>query len=88
MTNPISFLITCGVFLGCGWLPAMAQDFKQYPGSTVDKTASRQSSTNRIESQLYTSADTFDKIYAFYKGLYKEQIPAPPAPSLPSGARV
>jgi hypothetical protein len=88
MRKAVFFLsIWCAIpGLVCG--QAVAQDFKQYPGSKLDETASRQSSTNQIESQVYTSTDTFDKLYGFYKGLYKEQVPAPPAPVLPSGKRV
>jgi hypothetical protein len=53
---------------------AVAQDFKPYPGSRVDEAAGRQASvaTSGLQCEVYTSGDNFDKIYAFYKGLYRE----------------
>jgi hypothetical protein len=53
---------------------AVAQDFKPYPGSEVDAAASRQASAaaSDLQYEVYTSSDSFDKIYAFYKDTYRE----------------
>lgn len=53
---------------------SVAQDFKQYPGSRLDDKASQQASAvdKGMEVQVYTTGDAFEKVYSFYKSLYKE----------------
>ena len=66
---------------------AVAQDFTPYPGSKADESAGRQASaaTSGIQCEVYTSGDSFDKIYAFYKGLYREVRTPFPSQKLPNG---
>jgi hypothetical protein len=69
-------------------VPSFAQDFKPYPGSKLDDKASREASAAAPgkTSQVYTTSDSLDKVYAFYKGMYKEDTKlAARAPKLPSG---
>jgi hypothetical protein len=67
-----------------------AQDFKPYPGSRLDEKASQQSSAveKGMEVQVYTSSDNFEKVYSFYKSLYKEVAVPFPKQTLPSGRDV
>jgi len=39
------------------------------------------------QSEVYTTGDAFDKVLAFYKGLYKE-FPMRGGPKLPSGQAI
>ncbi len=81
--------VTCWIVLAFG-TTVVAQDFKQYPGSHLDENASHQASeTSRsLQCEVYTTTDNYDKIYAFYKGLYKE-FPTPfPAQKLPNGQEI
>src|SRR6266700_7949326 len=69
---------------------AVAQDFKQYPGSKLDEQAGHQASSvaKGLECRVYTTSDGSDKVYAFYKGLYKE-FPTPfPTQKLPNGQEI
>lgn len=65
---------------------ALAQDFKLYPGSKLDEKASRDASATAPgkQSDVYTTTDAFDKVYAFYKGLYKEYT----MPRMPPGRQI
>lgn len=76
------FLAVAGVLL--------AQDFKIYTGSKLDDKASQEASAAAPgkQSEVYTTGDAFDKIYAFYKGLYKEYPMRSSGPKLPSGEQV
>ena len=67
-----------------------AQDFKPYAGSKLDDKASREASaaTPGKQSEVYTTSDPMDKVYAFYKGLYKEFPMRSTGPKLPSGRQV
>jgi hypothetical protein len=69
---------------------SFAQDFKQYPGSRLDEQAGRQASAaaKGLECQVYATGDSFDKVYAFYKGLYKEFSTPFPTQKLPNGQEV
>ena len=50
-----------------------AADFKPYPGAKLDDKASHEASlSGKGESQVYTTSDPLDKVYAFYKPLYPE----------------
>ena len=69
---------------------SVAQDFKPYPGSTLDDTASQQASAleRGVEVTVYTSDDNFEKVYSFYKSLYKEVADPFPRQILPNGKEV
>lgn len=67
-----------------------AQEFQPYPGSSLDDNASQQASAveNGMEVQVYTTTDDFEKVYSFYKSIYKE-VAAPFAKqTLPNGKEV
>jgi hypothetical protein len=68
----------------------LAQDFKPYTGAKLDDKASREASAAvpGKESQVYTTGDALDKVYAFYKGTYKEFSMRSTGPTLPSGEQV
>jgi hypothetical protein len=79
-------IVSCSVLAIAGTL-SVAQDFRQYPGSKFDESASRQASAviKGVQCQVYTTGDDFSKLYAFYKGLYREFTPSFPKPTLPKG---
>ena len=82
------FLIVGGMLLAVNF-PCLAQDFKPYAGSKLDEKASREASaaTPGKQSEVYTTDDAFDKVYAFYKGLYQEYMMRG-IPRLPSGQQI
>jgi len=67
----------------------LAQDFKPYAGAKLDDKASREASAAvpGKQSEVYTTGDSFDKVYAFYKGVYKE-FSMRGAPKLPNGQSI
>jgi hypothetical protein len=65
--------------------PALAQDLKTYPGAKLDPESSRLASAPGAQCQVYTTSDSFEKLYAFYKSVYKEVKWRVPPPTLPSG---
>ncbi|HKF05243.1 MAG TPA: hypothetical protein VKB49_23190 [Candidatus Sulfotelmatobacter sp.] len=69
---------------------SVAQDFKPYPGSRFDDKASQQASAfeQGMEVQVYRSGDNFEKIYSFYKSLYREVAVPFPKQMLPDGKEV
>jgi hypothetical protein len=81
------FLIVVSVLLGAVNLPCLAQDFKPYPGAKLDEKSSREASAAAPgkQSQVFTTGDAFEKVYSFYKGLYKEYTMSSSSPKLPSG---
>jgi len=68
----------------------LAQDFKLYTGAKLDAKASQEASAAvpGKESQVYTTGDSLDKVYAFYKSNYKEFSMRSTGPTLPSGQQV
>lgn len=68
----------------------LAQDFKPYAGSKLDEKATREASAAAPgkRSDVYTTSDSFDKVYAFYKGLYKEFAMSSQPPKPPSGQQI
>jgi hypothetical protein len=70
------FWVVAGLLLASVNVLCLAQDFKPYPGSKLDEKASREASAAAPDkkSDVYTTNDAFDKVYAFYKGLYKEYM--------------
>jgi hypothetical protein len=75
------------VLFVAGILPCLAQDFKPYTGSKLDEKASREASAAAPgkQSDVYTTGEPFDKVYAFYKGQYKEYAMPGTGLKLPSG---
>ena len=69
---------------------SLAQDFKPYPGSKHDDTASREASkaAPNKQSEVYTTNDSFEKVYAYYSGLYKETKLRSTPPKAPSGQQI
>ena len=59
------------VFIG---VQCLAQEMKMYPGAKHDDQLSRDATAAAPGKQVdvYLTSDSFDKVYAFYKGLYKE----------------
>jgi hypothetical protein len=84
------FLVVVGMLLAFVNVPCLAQDFKPYTGSKLDDKASSDASaaTPGKQSEVYTTGDAFDKVYAFYKGLYKEYTMRSSGPKLPSGQQI
>jgi hypothetical protein len=69
----------------------IAQELKLIPGSHLDDTASSAASKTvpGKESKVYTTSDSFEKVLAFYKGVYKQDTSMPPAgPKLASGQQI
>lgn len=71
-------------------LPALAlaaaggrPGFKPYPGAAVDQKASKESrEAAGVDVTIYTTRDSFDKVYAFYRSIGKEyRMPSPEAPA-------
>jgi hypothetical protein len=84
------FFVVVGMLLAFVNVPCLAQSFKPYAGSKLDEKASREASaaTPGKQSEVYTTDDAFDKVYAFYKGLYKEYTMRSSGPKLPSGEQI
>jgi hypothetical protein len=68
--------------------PTLAQDIKPYPGAAADTASSHQCTHGGTQCQVFTTPDSFDKLYAFYKGVYREAKWPVPAPTLPNGRQV
>ncbi len=68
----------------------LAQDFKLYPGAKLDDKASREASAAAPgkQSEVYTTGDSLDKVYAFNKGMYKEFTMRSTGTVLSSGQQV
>lgn len=72
---------------------ASADQFKPYPGAVVDAKASKDATDTAKEAgmtgktTIYATRDSFEKVYAFYKGTAKEyKMPGEGGPTkLPSG---
>jgi hypothetical protein len=80
----------CVLFVLTGAIGS-AQELKLFPGSQLDEKASREASQAAPgkESQVYTTSESFDKVYAFYKSLYKQDTKMRAGgPTLPSGQQV
>ena len=87
MRTPTSLL---GVILIAFSTLCLAQEFKPYTGAKLDDKASREASAAAPgkQSEVYTTNDSLDKVYAFYKGMYKEFSMRSTGPKLPSGQQV
>src|SRR5262245_39885062 len=80
--------IICFIALCQTVFPARAQEFAQYPGSSLDQTASQQASNANNECQVFLTSDSYDKVYSFYKKRYAQFVFMAPAPKLPSGKNI
>jgi hypothetical protein len=89
MQKSISFFLA-GILLASLNTLCLAQELKPYAGAKLDDKASREASAAdpSKQSQVYTTADSLDKVYAFYKGIYKEFSMRSTGPKLPSGQQV
>jgi hypothetical protein len=69
-----SFLVATSMLLASLSVLCPAQDIKIYPGAKHDDKVSREATDAAPGKQVdvYLTSDSFDKVYAFYKGLYKE----------------
>jgi hypothetical protein len=48
-------------------------DFKPYPGAKIDEKATKEARQETgMATTIYTTGDSFDKVYAFYKNIAKE----------------
>lgn len=58
----------------------MAAEFKPYPAAKVDEKATKaaRDATGMMTTTIYTTIDSYDKVYAFYKTIGKE-YKMPPA---------
>ena len=84
-----SWMALCAIYaIIC--LPGTAQELKRYPGAQFDEKVSRQASQAAPgrQSEVYTTTDTFESVYAFYKRLYKEYTMHMAPPPLPSGKKL
>jgi hypothetical protein len=83
-------LLVAGMLVASVNTLCLAQDFKPYAGSKLDEKATREASAAapNKQSEVYTTGETLDKVYAFYKGLYKEYTMRSTGPRLPSGQQV
>jgi hypothetical protein len=62
-------LIALGLALG---IPALAQDFKPYAGSKIDKAATEEAARYAatqpgLQMTVYFSTDPYEKVYEYYK---------------------
>jgi hypothetical protein len=66
---------------------SVAQDVKPYPGSRFDDKPGQQASAveKGMKVRVYTAGDSFEKVYDFYKSLYKEVAVPFPKQTLPNG---
>ncbi len=65
----LPMLVACAVFP----TGVFGQGFKPYPGAKVDEAATKEArAATGTETTIYTTADSFEKAQAFYKGIGKE----------------
>jgi hypothetical protein len=84
------FIIVIGTIVAAVNSPSLAQDLKLYPGAKLDEKSSREASAAAPgkQSEVYTTGDAFEKVYAFYKSAYKEYNMSSSSPKLPSGQQI
>ncbi len=82
--------LVVGMLIASVNIPCLAQSVKAYPGSKLDEKAGREATAAAPgkQSEVYTTGDPLDKVYTFYKGLYKEFTMGSTGPKLPSGQQV
>lgn len=65
-------LLVASCLIICTGAAMIAQQFRPYPGSKLDQKAGRQASAPGTICEVYTTRDSFEKVYTFYNALYKE----------------
>jgi len=88
MQLSFSVVAACSVVLALGPGYAIAQDFKPYPGAKLEEKYSKQASRSGMTCQVFVSNDSFEKVYAFYKGAYREHTWPVSPPKLPTGREI
>jgi hypothetical protein len=83
-------LLLASLLVAAFSMPCPAQEFKPYAGAKLDEKASREASAAAPgkQSEVYTTNDSLDQVYALYKGMYKEMAMRSGGPKLPSGQQV
>jgi len=84
-------MLTLGALMALTSAAGIAQELKLFPGSHLDEAASSEASKTvpGKESKVYTTSESFEKVLAFYKSLYKQDTSMPPAgPKLSSGQQI
>ena len=86
-------LIGCAVvtlWVAASGTQAKRMAFRPYPNAKLDKAAAAAASKEQIGTQVevYTTNDSFEKVNAFYKSLYKEYVMPANPPKMDSGQQV
>lgn len=82
------YWIAASIFVVAASLVSAGQNFKLYTGAKLEDKISRPPSSTGLQTQIYLTSDSYDKVVAFYKPLYKEYIMPSGGPMLPSGKQV
>ncbi len=59
-------------------IPAFSGEFKIYPGSKLDENITKEANDlasqigMKVKASIYITSDSFEKVYAFYKGISTE----------------
>jgi len=80
------FAVLCLAAAACDL--AEGQEFRPYAAARLDPKASQQASGRGAKCEVYTTTDAFEKVYAWYKSLYKEYAWPVRPPKLPSGKEI
>lgn len=86
-------VMVCAVALGC-LTATMAAEFRLYPGAKSDDWTAKAMIQAKAalppgtETELYVTPDSYDKVYAFYKGIARETVMGGPGLTLPNGTMV
>jgi len=82
LSGALRFVICCALLVQI--------DFKQYPGSRLDEQAKCATTafSKDLDCTVYTTGDSFEKVYSFYKALYPEVSIPIPVQKLPNGQEV
>ena len=70
---------------------SVAKELKLYPGTHLDDKPSSEASQTAPgkESKVYTTSESFEKVFEFYKGVYKQDTSMrATGPKLPSGQQI
>ena len=78
MRQRVNFLVAAVMFLFS--VSVWAAEFKPYPGAKLDEKATKDAqevaammkTKTKAKASVYTTDDSFEKVYEFYKGVAKE----------------
>ena len=77
-------IVTMAMIIAVACMPVWAAEFKPYPGAKLDAKATKDaqaiSAKAKSKVRIYTTNDTFEKVYDFYKGVAKEFAMPPFSP--------